>query len=155
MMIRAIPAISNAPATMIPIVSAVEIPPVPLEEVLGAATVMGPVLVGVVDVVVVGVSAGITLAGLLAPVALALATAGSRAAESTNATATTNRPRARRAVPGSSGIATNITVVATANDGPGSQHGWADGSRAARGRHAGLRSAALRQALSERRRAGL
>lgn len=107
MMIRAIPAISNPAATMIPIVSAVEIPPAPLEEVLGAATVFGPVLVGVVGVVVVGVSAGIALAALLAPVVvlvLALATAGSRAAESTNGAATTNRPRAWRGVPGNSGI---------------------------------------------------
>ena len=106
MMIRAIPAISTPAATMIPIVVAVEIPPAPLEEVLGAATVLGPVLVGVVGVVVVGVSAGIVLAAPLAPVALvlALATAGSSAAKSTNRAATTNRPRARRGVPGSSGI---------------------------------------------------
>jgi hypothetical protein len=106
MMIRAIPAISTPAATMIPIVVTVEIPPAPLEEVLGAATVLGPVAVGVVGVVVVGVSAGIALAAPLAPVALvlALATAGSSAAESTNGAATRSRPRAWRGVLGNSGI---------------------------------------------------
>jgi hypothetical protein len=92
--------------------------------------------------VVVGVSAGMTLAAPLAPVALALATAGSRAAESTNAAATTNRPRTRRGVPGSSGIGPNITAVAAADEGPGSRRTWPDGSRAAPGRHAGDSSSA-------------
>jgi hypothetical protein len=89
------PTISRIATTMIPSSSVPERPP-ELDEPVVFATVYGPVLAGVVVVVVLGVvSVGSTVPGVVAPVVLAAARAETGSAAIVRAAATASQLLAR------------------------------------------------------------
>jgi hypothetical protein len=88
------PTISRIATTMIPSSSVPERPP-ELDEPVVFATVYGPVLAGVVVVVLGVVNVGSTVPGVVAPVVLAAARDGISSAASVKATATPSQLLAR------------------------------------------------------------